>query len=122
MQKHLVEYAAENIAVAGIGNRNLNRFGNCTAEGARGAGMLCQNLSADLCGIGGGGNNRGAVGSHDFTAEGLLLIADFDHIDLAVQPQIRACHRESRAPLAGTGLGGDALETLFFSIIGLGDS
>ena len=51
-----------------------------------------------------------------------MLIADLDHVYLAVQIQIRTGHGESRAPLSGASLRGDALETLCLGIICLGDS
>ena len=50
-----------------------------------------------------------------------LFVADLDHEDLAVQAQIGAGHGQCGAPLAGAGLGGDALETLELGIVGLGD-
>ena len=50
-----------------------------------------------------------------------MLVADLHHEHLAVQPQIRAGHGQGRAPLTGTGLGGDALEALLLGVIGLRD-
>ena len=63
----------------------------------------------------------GAVGSHDLPAEGLLLIADLDHEDLAVQIKVGAGHAQGRAPLAGAGLGGDALKALLLGVVCLRD-
>jgi hypothetical protein len=76
---------------------------------------------AHLGGLGGRGGYGGAVSPHDLPAEGLLLIGALDHEHLAVQSQIGAGHAQSRAPLAGAGLGGDALETLHLGVVGLGD-
>ena len=42
-------------------------------------------------------------------------------IHLAVQPKVGAGHGEGGAPLAGAGLGGDAVEALLLGVIGLGD-
>ena len=50
-----------------------------------------------------------------------MLVADLYHIHLAVQTQVCASHGQGRAPLAGTGLGGNALEALLLGVIGLGD-
>ena len=83
--------------------------------------MLRQDGLADVGLHGGGGGDRGAVGPHDLPAEGLLLVADLHHVDLAVQAQVSAGHGEGRAPLTGAGLGGDAFEALLLGVVGLGD-
>ena len=83
--------------------------------------MLLEDLPADGGSLRGRGGNGSAVGPHDLSAEGLLLVADLHHVDLAVQAQVGAGHGQSRAPLAGTGLGGNALEALLLGVIGLGD-
>ena len=83
--------------------------------------MLGQDLPAHGGGVGGGGGDGGAVGPHHFPAEGLLLVGDLDHVDLAVQAQIGAGHGEGRAPLTGAGLGGHALQALLLGVVGLGD-
>ena len=83
--------------------------------------MLRQDGLADVGLHGGRGGDGGAVGPHDLPAEGLLLVADLHHVDLAVQPQVGAGHGEGGAPLAGAGLGGDALEALLLGVVGLGD-
>ena len=64
---------------------------------------------------------EGAVHPHHFPAEGLLLVRDLHHVDLAVQIEEGAGHREGGAPLAGAGLGGNALEALLFGVVGLGN-
>ena len=76
-----------------------------------------------MCGgLRGRGSDGGAVGPHDLAAEGLLLVAEhLTMIDLAVQTQVCAGHGQGRAPLAGAGLGGNALEALLLGVIGLGD-
>ncbi len=83
--------------------------------------MFRQNLAADV----GRGARRGRdacpVGAHHLAAEGLLFIRHLDHVDLAVQTEEGARHAQSRAPLSGTGLGGDALQSLHLGIVGLRD-
>ena len=121
VQEDLIEDGAEHIAVTGIGDRDFYRLGDRAAEGAGGAGVLSEDLAADLRRVRRRRRHGSAVGAHDFTAEGFLFVAYLDHVYLAVQVKIGAGHRERCAPLAGAGLGGHALETLFFGVIGLGN-
>ena len=82
--------------------------------------MRFKNLAADFGRI---GRRRGyvcAVCAHYFAAERLLLIGNLDHVDLAVEIKEGAGHGEGSAPLAGTGLGCDAFESLFLGVVGLG--
>ena len=48
VQQHLIEHAAENIAVALAGRGRFNGLGNCAAKAACGSRMLLQNFSSDL--------------------------------------------------------------------------
>ena len=121
VKKDLVQDRAQHIAVAGVGDGNFHRLGDGAAQGAGGSGMLRENLSSHIGGVGRRGCHGGAVGAHDLTPEGLLLIADLYHVNLAVQAEVGAGHGEGRAPLAGAGLGGDALEALLLCVVGLGD-
>ena len=121
VQQYLVEDAAQHVAVARGGGGDLHGLGNSAAQGAGGAGMLLEDLPADGGSLRGRGGNGSAVGPHDLSAEGLLLVADLHHVDLAVQAQVCASHGQGRAPLAGAGLGGNALEALLLGIIGLGN-
>ena len=121
MEQHLVQNASQHVAVAGVFRRRLHRLGNGAAQGAGGAGVLLENLPADFRLHGGRRGDGGAVGPHDLPAEGLLLVADLHHIDLAVQAQIGAGHGEGGAPLARSGLGGDAGEPLPLGVVRLGD-
>ena len=120
MQKHLIEHAAKHVAIrAARCTCSLHRLGNSAAKAARGAGMLLQNLSAHSRGGRGRGSDVGTVGTHDLTAEGLLLIADLDHEDLAIKTKVRARHGECCAPLACTGFGGHAFQSLHLCIVRL---
>ena len=121
VEQNLVENAAQNIAVAGSGGGCFNGFGNGAAQRAGGSGMLLQYLPSHFGGHRWGGGDAGAVSTHYFTTEGLLLIGALDHIYLAVQAQIGAGHGQGSAPLTGTGLGSDTLQTLVLGVIGLGD-
>ena len=83
--------------------------------------MLREDLLPHLRGHGGGRRHVRSVHPHDLPAEGLLLIGNLDHVNLAVQLEIGAGHAQRRAPLAGPRLRGDALQPLLFGIVGLGD-
>ena len=121
VQQYLVEDAAQHVAVAGGGGGDLHGLGNGAAQRTGGAGMLLEDLPADGGSLRGRGGNGSAVGPHDLSAEGLLLVADLYHIHLAVQTQVCASHGQGRAPLAGAGLGGNTFEALLLGIIGLGN-
>ena len=121
VQNHLIEYAPEDIAVAGGRNCHFDRFGDGAAERASGSRMCRQDLPPHLRGLGWGGYHRCAVGAHHLTAEGLLLIAHLDHVHLAVQAEIAAGHGKRGAPLARSGLCSDALQALLLCIISLGN-
>ena len=121
MQQDLVQDAAEHITVAFGGGGDFHCLGDRATEGTGGAGMLREDLAADCCFHGRRRRDGCAVGAHDFTAERLLLIGDLDHVDLAVQAQVRACHGKCGAPLAGAGLGGDAFEALLLCVVCLRD-
>ena len=88
VQKDLIEDGSEHIAVAGIGNCDFHCFGDRAAEGSGCAGVLSEDLAADICRIGRRRCDGSAVGAHHFAAERLLLITDFDHVYLAVEVKI----------------------------------
>ena len=121
VQEHLIQHAAQHIAVAGILDGDFDSLADRAAEGTGGAGELLEDLAADVGGHRRGGSDVGAVGAHDLTAEGFLLIADFDHVYLTVEAEVSAGHRQGSAPLAGSGLCRDALEALLLRVVGLSD-
>src|ERR1043166_8042877 len=57
-----------------------------------------------------------AVSLHQVTSIWFLLIADFDHKDLNLNPKERTCHRQRRTPLASSCLGRDLLHAFLFVI------
>ena len=121
VQQHLIQHTAQHIAGVGRGSGALHGLTDGAAQRAGGVGELRQDLAAYLGGQGGRGGHVRAVGPHDLAAEGLLLIGALHHEHMAVQPQIGAGHAQRRAPLAGTGLGGHAGQTLLLGVVGLGD-
>ena len=75
----------------------------------------------DSVSVAGAGGDRGAEGLHQGAAVGLLVVADAHHEDLALQAEEGAGHGQRRAPLAGAGLGGEALGAVLLVVKGLRD-
>ena len=121
MEQYLIQYTAQHIAVAGGGGGDFHGLADGTAETAGGVGVLGKDLAAHIGGHAGAGSDRCAVGAHDLAAEGFLLIAHLDHVDLAVQPEVAAGHGEGGTPLARARFGGHALEALFLGVVSLRD-
>ena len=119
MQKHLIQDAAQLVAIAFVGNSHLDCFGDGTAERTRCTRELSQYLAANLGRVAGRGNDAGTIGADDFTAERLLLVRALHHEDLEVEAEVLASHAERRAPLACTRLGGNAFQPLLLGIVGL---
>ena len=119
MEKHLVEHAAQHIAVARGGGGNFHRLADGAAQAARGVRVLGQDLAAYIGGHAGAGSDGSTIGAHHLAAERLLLVAHLDHVDLAIQPEVAAGHGERRAPLAGTRLSGHAFQALLLGVVGL---
>ena len=121
VQQHLIEDAAQHIAVPLPAGGGLHRLADGAAQRAGGIGEFRQNFSSHLGGVGGGRGHVGAVGTHDLPAEGLLLIGALDHEHTAIQSQISAGHAQGRTPLPGARLGGHAPQPLPLGIIRLRD-
>ena len=121
MQQHLVQDAAEHIAVTGRARRHLDRLADRAAEGAGRAGKLLEDPAAHRRGIARRRRDGRAIGAHDLSAERLLLVGALDHKHFQVESQIRARHAQRRAPLSRAGLGCDAGEPLLLGVIRLRD-
>ena len=121
VQQHLIEHAAEHVAVAGVRYRDLHGLRDRAAERAGRAGELLEDLAPDVRRIGRGGRHLRAVGAHHLAAERLLLIGALDHEHLQIESQIGAGHAQCCAPLAGAGLGRHAFEPLVLRVVGLRD-
>ena len=121
VQQYLRKHTTQHIAVTGVGDGGFHRLGDRATQAAVRSRELFQNLAADG-GFGRGGRRyRGAVGTHHLTAEGLLLVGNLDHIDLAVQVKIGTGHGKRGAPLPRSGFGSNTFESLLFCVIRLGD-
>ena len=122
MQKHLIQNAAQHIAIAFCPDSNFNCLGDSGAQASvftiR---MISQDLTADIGRIRRGWCYRRTVSAHHFTPVGFLLIGNADHKDLTFKSQIATCHRERCAPLAGSRLSRHALKALVLRVVGLRD-
>ena len=121
MQEHLVQHRSEFVPVALLGYCRLDRFGNRATEAAAGTRELSEYLAAHIRGVTWGRSDLCTVSPHHFAAERLLLIGALYHIHLTVKSEELASHAQGRAPLAGTGLGRHALESLLLRVICLCD-
>ena len=121
MQQHLVEHRAEHVAAVVGGDGGFDCFGDSAAERAGGVGHLGEYRSACIGGVAGAGDYLCAEGLNDVLAEGLLIVAALDHVDGKVEAEVSAGHRERRAPLTCTGLGGQVSDALLLGVICLGD-
>ncbi len=84
-------------------------------------GILLQRLAAGVGEVRRRGVDGGAPGLHEQAAIGLLLVADLHHVDRALHAIETAGEGERAAPLAGAGLGGDALDARELVVVGLRD-
>src|SRR3712207_7502501 len=65
--------------------------------------------------------NFGPVGLHHDAPVGLLVVADADHVDRAIEAHHTTGEGECGAPLARSGLCGQAPDAFFTVVVGLGD-
>jgi len=117
----MVEHAAEGItgAAGGVADCVLDRLADRPAQTARGIRIILQHLTAGP-GVGArAGDTLRAPGLHHQTAERLLIETDPHHIDLALQSEQGAGERQSAAPLARAGLGGDPGHAGQLVVVGL---
>ena len=117
----MVQHGAEGVLAVRGRDGEFDGLGNGTAQGAPVVGVPGNDV---LSGAGGHGRGRGdgsPEGLHDRAAVGLLLIADLDHVDGAVDAELLGGVGQRTAPLAGAGLGGQVRDALLLGIVGLGD-
>src|SRR5215208_1380980 len=63
-----------------------------------------------------------AVGLHHDAPVGLLVVTDADQVDRAIEAHHAAGEGQGRAPLASSGLCGQAPDALLAIVVSLGDS
>src|SRR6516165_8949668 len=97
---------------------------NCFADGDTKAAwrirMFSEDTPAGICFSARARHAFGTPSLHQRLAVRLLLEADFDHIDTHVETKHSARKGKCRAPLAGTGLGGEPRDASLFVVKGLG--
>src|SRR5206468_2899503 len=71
-----------------------------------------EHLAASFRLVGRARHDLRAPDVHERAPERLLLVRDLDHVDLALEPDELAGEGERASPLAGTGLGREALAAL----------
>ena len=121
MEKYLVQHASQHISVTLLAQGCLHSLRDRASEASCSSGILCQNFPSHFCGIRRRRRDFCAIGTHYLSPEGLLLIGYLHHVNLAVQPQVSAGHRQSGSPLAGSRLGGHTFQPLIFRIVSLGN-
>ena len=117
----MVEHAAQRILRVRVRDRVLDGFADGDAEAARALRVFGQQLAPELGLIARAGMDRRPPGMHQHPAVGLVLVAHLDHVNVAFQPEQLAGQGQGRAPLAGAGLGGQALGAGDLVEVGLGD-
>ncbi|OPZ67260.1 MAG: hypothetical protein BWY83_02657 [bacterium ADurb.Bin478] len=123
MQHDMIEHTAQGIAglAAAVADRLFDRLADGHAQAARGIGKITEEFSAGVGFRAGAGDAFGAPGLHHQTAKRLLFKADAHHVDLAFHVEQAARQRQSAAPLAGAGFGGDFFNAERLVEIGLGN-
>ncbi len=121
VQQHVVEHRAERVfGVVALGG-HLDRLGDGDAERAGRVGIARPEWRGRSRSYWLGlAMQRRAIGLHQRPAIGLLLVADLDHVDLDLEAEQLAGEGQRRAPLAGAGLGGQALDACLLVVEGLG--
>ena len=99
----------------------LDRLADGDPQAARESGSAAR-ICRPACGLRRrAGRDLAAPDVHHRTAVGLLLVADLDHVDLALDVEHLAGERQGTAPLAGAGLGRQPVDALLLVVVGLGD-
>ncbi len=121
MHQHMVQNASERIPRILAGHGIFNSFADGNPKAPRGVRIFFQNLSACIRVLARAGHAGRTPGVHHQAAVGLLVIADPDHVDLALQAEETACEAEGASPLTRTRFGCNSFDAEDFVVIGLGD-
>ena len=119
MQQNLVEDRSQDITAVRCLDRPLDCLRDGCSQAACRGWILCQHDFANIGRVARAGDDLAAKGLNQRFSIRLLLEGDFDHKDGQVNAKVRACHGESRTPLAGTGFGSQGCHALLFGIVDL---
>lgn len=121
MQADMIEHGTEGIFAIRGSSGQFDGLGDGTAQRTA---VIRINREDVLAGTRAHGRRRCHVrpeGLHDGTPVWLLLEADLDHVDGALEAVHLGRERKGAAPLSRSGLGGDVGHALLFAEIGLGE-
>ena len=116
VQQHVVQHGPEGVLRVVAGRGVLDRLADRHAERARAVRRLAEDRAAVVRRQRRAGHDLGAVRLHQDPAVRLLVVARADHVDLDLEAEHGAGERHRAAPLAGAGLGRDALDAGFLVV------
>ena len=119
VEADMVQHGAEGVFAVRGAHRQLDGLGNGAAERALVVGVDGQDVLSGPGGHGRGRGDRRPEGLHDAAAVGLLVEADLDHVDGALDAEFLRGVGKGPAPLASAGLRGDVGDALLLGIPGL---
>ena len=99
----------------------LDGLADGDAEAAERLRVLGEHGAAGVGVVARAGDHVGAPELHHAAPVGLLVVAHLDHVDDALEVEHLAGHAEGAAPLAGAGLGGEALGAVELVVVRLRD-
>ena len=99
----------------------FDRLADGYAQASRGIRVLRQDGPATFGGVGGAGDDFRSPHPDHAPPVGLLEVGDLHHVDQAFHAHELAGQARARAPLAGTGLGGQLGDAFLLVVPGLGD-
>ena len=121
VQQDMIQHAAERVfGVVALGGQ-LDGLADGDAETAGAVGMLREDGTPGRGRVARAGDALCPEGLHEGASIRLVVEAHLDHVDDDLEAEHGPGQGERRAPLTGTGLGGDPLHAFLFVVEGLRD-
>src|SRR5690554_2214811 len=120
VKRHVVEHASQGVFTLGCLHRQLDRFGDGSAQAPLVIGVVGNDLAACLGGHAGGRDHLCTPGLHQRATVGLLLVADLYHVNSKFQPERFRGKCQRRTPLSRPCLGGEVGGAFYFVVVSLG--